>query len=136
MMMPLAIFYGGTILSISFYGGLFSVLPAYIADIFGQKHVGAIHGRVLTAWSTAALLGPMILTTLRRAAHEDALQSLVAKCDPGAFQRAFGAPVDQLSQLVSAKTVTINRSELLKNISNLQSNGRKFLFFFVKFCNF
>ena len=50
-------FYFGTMGMISFYGGLFSVLPAYLADIFGAKHVGAIHGRTLTAWSAAAVLG-------------------------------------------------------------------------------
>lgn len=44
---------------------LWTVLPAYLADIFGQKHVGAIHGRQLTAWSAAALGGPLLLSKLR-----------------------------------------------------------------------
>ena len=44
-------FYGGSVLAITFYGGIFSVLPAYIADLFGQKHAGSIHGKALTAWA-------------------------------------------------------------------------------------
>lgn len=43
---PLYLFCGSMMLGVSFYGGLFSVLPAYIADLFGQRHAGAIHGRV------------------------------------------------------------------------------------------
>jgi MFS family permease len=70
---PLLLFYSGVITVVSFYGGLFSVLPAYLADIFGPKHVGAIHGRALTAWSAAAVLGPMLMTTLRHNAFHDAL---------------------------------------------------------------
>lgn len=49
----------------SMYGGGFSTAPAYLADVFGTKFVGAIHGRLLTAWSTAGVLGPLIVTTLR-----------------------------------------------------------------------
>jgi MFS family permease len=49
----------------SMYGGGFAVAPAYLADIFGTQYVGAIHGRLLTAWSTAGVLGPFIVTTIR-----------------------------------------------------------------------
>ena len=42
--LPLYLFCGGSLLAITFYGGTFSVLPAYIADLFGQKHSAAIHG--------------------------------------------------------------------------------------------
>jgi len=49
----------------SMYGGGFATVPAYLADLFGTKFVGAIHGRLLTAWSTAGVLGPFIVTTLR-----------------------------------------------------------------------
>jgi hypothetical protein len=48
----------------SMYGGAFSTLPAYLADIFGTRYVGAIHGRLLTAWSTAGILGPVIVNYL------------------------------------------------------------------------
>jgi MFS family permease len=46
---------------LSFYGGGFATLPAYLKDLFGTYQVGAIHGRLLTAWSTAGVLGPLIV---------------------------------------------------------------------------
>jgi MFS family permease len=46
---------------ISFYGGCFATVPAYLRDLFGTYQVGAIHGRLLTAWSTAGILGPLIV---------------------------------------------------------------------------
>lgn len=45
----------------SMYGGGFATIPAYLADIFGTQFVGAIHGRLLTAWSTAGILGPVVV---------------------------------------------------------------------------
>ncbi len=45
----------------SMYGGGFSTIPAYLADMFGTQFVGAIHGRLLTAWSTAGILGPVVV---------------------------------------------------------------------------
>jgi MFS family permease len=50
---------------LSMYGGGFATIPAYLKDIFGTLHVGAIHGRLLTAWSAAGLLGPQIVTYIR-----------------------------------------------------------------------
>ena len=52
---------------VSMYGGGFATVPAYLADIFGTAFVGAIHGRLLTAWSTAGVLGPLIVTRMRDA---------------------------------------------------------------------
>ncbi|MHC3468925.1 L-lactate MFS transporter [Streptomyces sp. 7R007] len=46
---------------LSFYGGGFATIPAYLKDLFGTHQVGAIHGRLLTAWSTAGVLGPLIV---------------------------------------------------------------------------
>ena len=46
---------------ISFYGGGFSTAPAYLRDLFGTFQVGAIHGRLLTAWSAAGIAGPLII---------------------------------------------------------------------------
>jgi MFS family permease len=45
----------------SMYGGGFATIPAYLADMFGTQFVGAIHGRLLTAWSTAGILGPVVV---------------------------------------------------------------------------
>ena len=46
------------------YGGGFATIPAFLADIFGPENVGAIHGALLTAWSAAAIAGPVIITEL------------------------------------------------------------------------
>jgi len=50
---------------LTMYGGGFATIPAYLADLFGTQYVGAIHGRLLTAWSTAGILGPQLVNNLR-----------------------------------------------------------------------
>jgi MFS family permease len=50
---------------LSMYGGGFSTVPAYLADVFGTQFVGAIHGRLLTAWSTAGIVGPVVVNYIR-----------------------------------------------------------------------
>jgi len=65
------LFVGVTALIISMYGGGFATIPAYLRDVFGTHQVGAIHGRLITAWSFAALVGPQLvnyLSTARKAA--------------------------------------------------------------------
>ena len=57
-----AFFVGVTALIISMYGGGFATIPAYLRDMFGTMQVGAIHGRLITAWSMAAVLGPQLVT--------------------------------------------------------------------------
>jgi MFS family permease len=52
------------VLILSFYGAGFATVPAYLKDLFGTYQVGAIHGRLLTAWSTAGVLGPLIIDGL------------------------------------------------------------------------
>jgi MFS family permease len=47
------------------YGGGFATISAYLADLFGTQYVGAIHGRLLTAWSTAGVLGPVLVNYIR-----------------------------------------------------------------------
>ncbi|WP_190817929.1 OFA family MFS transporter [Saccharopolyspora pogona] len=51
-------------LILSFYGGGFATIPAYLKDLFGSYEVGAIHGRLLTAWSVAGVLGPLIVNAI------------------------------------------------------------------------
>jgi MFS family permease len=63
---------------LSMYGGGFATVPAYLADMFGTQYVGAIHGRLLTAWSTAGIIGPVVVNYIRE------------------FQLAAGVPRDQL----------------------------------------
>lgn len=103
----LVYFYAATLIIFTMYGGGFSTIPAYLADIFGTKYVGGIHGRILTAWSTAGVLGPLAITSLRESAMLNAINDLMGKVDPVAFKEKFGAGVEQLDQLVQAKTVTI-----------------------------
>ena len=62
---------------LTMYGGGFATIPAYLADLFGTQHVGAIHGRLLTAWSVAGIIGPVAVNYIRE------------------FQLARGVPADQ-----------------------------------------
>jgi MFS family permease len=55
----------GYVIILSMYGGGFATIPAYLRDMFGGVQVGAIHGRLLTAWSTAGVLGPMLVNYIR-----------------------------------------------------------------------
>jgi len=50
---------------ISMYGGGFATIPAYLKDIFGVYYVGAIHGRLLTAWAAAGVFGPVLVNYIR-----------------------------------------------------------------------
>jgi len=61
----LALFVGCFCVILSMYGGGFATVPAYLADMFGTRMVGAIHGRLLTAWSTAGVLGPVLVNYIR-----------------------------------------------------------------------
>ncbi len=60
-----ALFVGAFCVILTMYGGGFSTIPAYLADLFGTEHVGAIHGRLLTAWSAAGILGPVVVNYIR-----------------------------------------------------------------------
>jgi MFS family permease len=72
---PLFVLCYGIILSM--YGGGFATIPAYLRDIFGVQYVGAIHGRLLTAWSVAGVLGPVLVNYIRQ--HQ--IDNGVAKAD-------------------------------------------------------
>ena len=61
----LLLFYAAFGIIISMYGGGFATIPAYLRDLFGTRQVGAIHGRLLLAWSLAAIVGPVTLNYLR-----------------------------------------------------------------------
>jgi MFS family permease len=73
-----ALFVGSFCIILSMYGGGFATVPAYLADMFGTQFVGAIHGRLLTAWSTAGIIGPVVVNYIRE------------------FQLAAGVPRDHL----------------------------------------
>jgi MFS family permease len=61
----LALFVAFFCVILSMYGGGFATVPAYLADLFGTRMVGAIHGRLLTAWSAAGVLGPVLVNYIR-----------------------------------------------------------------------
>jgi Major Facilitator Superfamily len=103
----LVYFYAATMIIFTMYGGGFATIPAYLADMFGTRYVGGIHGRLLTAWSTAGVLGPLAITSLRERASNAALHDLAGRVDPARFRQAFGAGLDQLDALTGQHTVTI-----------------------------
>jgi MFS family permease len=61
----LAVFVATFCIILTMYGGGFATIPAYLADLFGVQYVSAIHGRLLTAWSTAGILGPVLVNYIR-----------------------------------------------------------------------
>jgi MFS family permease len=61
----LALFVAFICIILSMYGGGFATVPAYLADLFGTQMVGAIHGRLLTAWAAAGVLGPLLISYVR-----------------------------------------------------------------------
>ena len=105
----LVYFYAATMIIFTMYGGGFATIPAYLADIFGTRYVGGIHGRLLTAWSTAGVLGPLAITSLRESSVNRAIEDLMSKIGADTFAAHFGAPVTQLDVLIEQKTVTIAR---------------------------
>lgn len=74
------------------YGGGFATIPAYLADVFGTRFVGAIHGAVLTAWSVAAIVGPLLITELSARARNAA---------GGNAAQAYDAPLQLLAALLA-----------------------------------
>jgi MFS family permease len=60
-----AFFVGLCVLILTMYGGGFATIPAYLRDLFGTMQVGAIHGRLITAWSVAGVLGPFLVNGIR-----------------------------------------------------------------------
>jgi MFS family permease len=73
----IVLFIAASAVILSMYGGGFATIPAYLADIFGTKYVGGIHGRLLTAWATAGVLGPVLVNYIR----EYQIDHGVAKAD-------------------------------------------------------
>ena len=90
---------------ISFYGGGFSTAPAYLRDLFGTYQVGAIHGRLLTAWAAAGVMGPLIVNAfldaqgtpgeLTAAAYRPALLTMVGVLAVGFVANLLIRPVSE-----------------------------------------
>ena len=78
-----ALFVSAFCIILSMYGGGFATVPAYLADMFGTQFVGAIHGRLLTAWSTAGIIGPVVVNYIRE------------------FNKSAGVPADRLYEVTT-----------------------------------
>jgi len=87
------LFEAALFLVFTMYGGGFATIPAFLADMFGAENVGAIHGAVLTAWSAAAIVGPVIITELSSRAR--------ANLAPGASKiHIYDQPLQVLAALL------------------------------------
>jgi MFS family permease len=102
---------------ISFYGGGFATVPAYLRDLFGSYQVGAIHGRLLTAWSVAGVAGPLIVNgfldregkpgTLTASAYRPALFTMVGVLAVGFIANLLIRPVaDRFHEKSTSKAAT------------------------------
>jgi len=93
------------------YGGGFSTIPAFLADMFGPNNVGAIHGALLTAWSAAAIVGPVIITQLSEAARR--------RLAPGASKvHIYDQPLQVLAGLLAIGFVLTILVRPLRNRDN------------------
>src|SRR6185295_9329873 len=72
------LFVAVTAIIITMYGGGFATIPAYLRDMFGTYQVGAIHGRLITAWSMAAILGPQLVDRLSKANKDSGMKPALA----------------------------------------------------------
>jgi MFS family permease len=88
-----AIFEAALFVVFTMYGGGFATIPAFLADMFGPQNVGAIHGVILTAWSAAAIVGPVIITEISSRAK--------ANLPPGASRiHIYDQPLEVLAGLL------------------------------------
>jgi MFS family permease len=109
----IALFVGAFCIILSMYGGGFSTVPAYLADMFGTQMVGAIHGRLLTAWSAAGIFGPVIVNYIREyqlahgvpraAVYDITMYVLCALLVLGFFCNLLLRPVDEKHFMTDAE---------------------------------
>eukprot|EP00056_Hartaetosiga_gracilis_P008940 m.128271 g.128271 ORF g.128271 m.128271 type:complete len:723 (-) comp13023_c0_seq1:3216-5384(-) len=109
---PLFGYYASTMLLISLFGGSYSTTMAYEADVFGDKFVGAVHGRMLSASALGGLFGPTLITTFRNMKEKAAISDITSKVDVATFTEKFGTTPDNLDTLINNNSVSI--PELLK----------------------
>ncbi|HEY9392933.1 MAG TPA: MFS transporter, partial [Nocardioides sp.] len=117
----MALFVLLAVVILSFYGGGFATVPAYLRDLFGTFQVGAIHGRLLTAWSAAGIAGPLIINafldaqgepgTLTAAAYRPALLTMVGVLAVGFIANLLVHQVpDRFHEPTSADSTETERS--------------------------
>jgi MFS family permease len=107
-----ALFEAALFIVFTMYGGGFATIPAFLADMFGAENVGAIHGVILTAWSAAAIVGPVIITELSNRAR--------ASLAPGASKiHIYDQPLQVLAMLLAVGLVlTMLVRPLPRHVSN------------------
>jgi MFS family permease len=109
-----AVFQASLFIVFTMYGGGFATIPAFLADIFGPDNVGAIHGALLTAWSAAAVVGPVIITELSNRAK--------AALPPGADRiHIYDTPLQVLAGLLAVGFVL---TLLVRPLSHSQRPAR------------
>jgi hypothetical protein len=96
------------------YGGGFATIPAYLRDLFGTHHVSAIHGRLLTAWSVAGVLGPVLVNYMREyqiangadkaSAYQTVLHVMTCMLVIGFIVNCLVHPVDQIYRMTESKS--------------------------------
>jgi len=120
-------------LLLTLYGGGFAAIPAYLADLFGTEYVGAIHGRLLTAWSVAGILGPVLVNYLNEyqvkagvpqgRAYDKIMFLLAALLVLGFICNLFVQPIPQ--RLVGdkeASDILLANQTLLSNLNGEQKH--------------
>jgi MFS family permease len=123
----LALFVAFFCVALSMYGGGFATVPAYLADLFGTRMVGAIHGRLLTAWSTAGVLGPVLVNYIRdyqidhgvaRAqAYSLTMFILAALLAAGFICNLLIKPVDPKNYMTAEQIAAADLAEKAKNVA-------------------
>ena len=127
-----AVFVAAVCVILSMYGGGFATVPAYLADMFGTQFVGAIHGRLLTAWSTAGIIGPVVVNYIREAQlaagvprdhlYDYTLYILAGMLVVGLICNYLIKPVDP-KWYMSAEDVAKLQAASAKNASSTGSHG-------------
>mgnify|MGYP001595852986 FL=1 len=120
---------------LTMYGGGFATIPAYLADIFGTQHVGAIHGRLLTAWATAGILGPSIMTYVRdyqiqegvtgAEAYNSSFTMLACLLVVGFFLNYFIKPLDKKHFMSDAELLKEKEIAAKKDSDNAFSASKR-----------
>jgi hypothetical protein len=108
--LPLYGFVGSTVLATTMMGGTYAIMPAYEADLYGTKYVGAIHGRfLLFGAALAGVAGPEIIMRLRSQSEAKAVDELLTQVDPAQFEQLFSVGIDRAPELIESKTLTIGK---------------------------
>lgn len=105
---PLALFYAASLLSYSFFGASYAIMPAFESDVFGAKTITATHGRMLLASALAALAGPGAVVYLRSLSEHKFIRELALLADPAAFKERFGLPLSSLEELLRSNSLSID----------------------------